>query len=367
MGLIAKFAWIALTALAGCGVLSQVASQGTGTNPEGKARVAARSNEQLAALSSGHRFRAFQPAAVKHLPLFDGLDVSKNPTPYNFGISEQQFIPVIDAVVGSMRDPSLGLPPLSQRDEKQEILDWIAKVQAPKIKAMVDGVIASEYPGKPSQFVKEWLYSEASIEWTRLYIAYDDSLYRNALTNGRAVVRGNKLENSMSQTEPSTVCGGFSGIARNLLRGMGVKAFELSVFTRGFGQAAPRFDSSELGHSVLLVKFSNGQVGVSDTARGNVRHIDPETGSRPSFADWLSTQDGRKADSHLLMPRTAVQWELFLRRNTEDRPYKSGIFSANRDYQKDLWVSRMRYPTWASLADPREQDLEREYRAAEGR
>jgi hypothetical protein len=39
MGLIAKFAWIVLPALAGCGVLSQVSSQGTGTNPGGgKAR-----------------------------------------------------------------------------------------------------------------------------------------------------------------------------------------------------------------------------------------------------------------------------------------------------------------------------------------
>ena len=37
MRLIAKFAWIALPALAGCGMLSQVSSQGTGTNPGGKA------------------------------------------------------------------------------------------------------------------------------------------------------------------------------------------------------------------------------------------------------------------------------------------------------------------------------------------
>ena len=38
MGFIAKFAWIALPAFAGCGVLSQVSSQGTGTNQDGKAK-----------------------------------------------------------------------------------------------------------------------------------------------------------------------------------------------------------------------------------------------------------------------------------------------------------------------------------------
>lgn len=37
MSLIAKFAWIALPALAGCGVLSQVSSQGAGAHPGGKA------------------------------------------------------------------------------------------------------------------------------------------------------------------------------------------------------------------------------------------------------------------------------------------------------------------------------------------
>jgi hypothetical protein len=48
MGLIAKFAWIVLPALAGCGVLSQVSSQGTGTHPGGKATLTNRSPENSA-------------------------------------------------------------------------------------------------------------------------------------------------------------------------------------------------------------------------------------------------------------------------------------------------------------------------------
>ncbi|MBN9500506.1 MAG: hypothetical protein BGO01_07705 [Armatimonadetes bacterium 55-13] len=37
MGIVAKLFWVALPALAGCAVLSQVSSQGAGTNPGGKA------------------------------------------------------------------------------------------------------------------------------------------------------------------------------------------------------------------------------------------------------------------------------------------------------------------------------------------
>lgn len=88
MGLIAKIAWIALPALAGCGVLSQVSSQGTGTNPGGKA--------------TGFSSFAFPNEA-------DSLDASiekggltltkKYQQPLSFGISEQLFNETVDTVV----------------------------------------------------------------------------------------------------------------------------------------------------------------------------------------------------------------------------------------------------------------------------
>lgn len=51
MGLITKLAWVALPALAGCGMLSQVSSQGSGTNPGGNANGLIASSQPLIMLT----------------------------------------------------------------------------------------------------------------------------------------------------------------------------------------------------------------------------------------------------------------------------------------------------------------------------
>lgn len=351
MGLITKLAWVALPALAGCSMMSQVSSQGLGTNPGGKTSRNSdsieRSAESLAFVISGNTTVSFQPEAVKYQPMFRGLDLSRNPTPYNFGISEAAFVKIIDSIVVAMRRPDIALSPasLSQRDDPAEVAPWIKNVQAPKIKAAVDDILAREYPGKPSVFVKEWSYTEAAAEWSRLYNVYDGILLKNGSQRDR--LNESKVKDVLSESTPTTVCGGFVAVARDLCRAMGVKSEEVVGFSRDIGHPAPAFDPRTMFHGVLRVSFSNGQIGVADISRANVRQVEQPI----ETSDWLTLQEPLKKDSDLIMPRTAVQWELFLHHFSEDIPYKNGVFSSNHDRQKDLFLSELRYDSWSRL-DP---------------
>jgi hypothetical protein len=260
MGLIAKFAWIALPALAGFGVLSQVFSQGAGTNPGGKAR-------ELKAEASSSKIKLNK----------NGLPWPENPTPatvlkdYSW---EQEF-----KQPGSAKNlPYYGkVTPAEVVDHINQVWNATKNVKHvpgqttaqtwKRIQEKVDPVIKS-LGYKPTEAHKQIMYDAGIATFIATNMTYGEpdqsipELHRSQILSYfvNNEKPGIKFANAiLRQQQLRGVCADISALDMALKHEAGILAVYNNVYSRRESLNAVPKDPSLINHGIVITLYPNKQ------------------------------------------------------------------------------------------------------------
>jgi hypothetical protein len=311
MGLIAKFAWIALPALAGGGVLSQVSSHGTGINQGGKASGVLNVSLPVQSLTR----HLLQNSVYK-----EGI-TSYYVNKYNY--SENEVKEISKDLTNFVVDSSPQFQTL--RNVSPELIGSMAK-------DLVNRFINESYYSVNTIF-KERLMASAVCDLTLKYVKYDRTLEneiarisRNGpneeLTKLLKITKDPKYILSLST--PAAVCTGMSLVARNAARAIGLKCYYVNGVTRSSGKVNPH-------HVWLVFEQSDGHLVGADLSR---------------FSDYNGGNPKGGTGRFLVMPVGEVETVAFM---ASSHGYNSRASLAQGDKQNYYLLTELRFEDWYNL------------------
>lgn len=273
------------------------------------------------------------PVFLPQYPQFTGATF-REPSLLPFRHSQADLQRAINEVVRAVRSDDLSVNQIQPRT-----VESISRA----VKRRVAQTLASSSQRPFTKFEEEWLLAEGVSEYVRWNIYFDDQLA--AVSPGSAEqINYATSAGILGRERPGAVCWGISILVRDLARAAGLECYFVNGNSRWLGTPPPKQSDRNHGVACFVFKVDGRRYEVpSDVSivRGTMQNGKPLPG-----AAGLKWNPEGKVFSQFILPRTPMQWELFLARFNSDLGPWGSISGDDQNVHLKL---KMSYSKWSSV------------------